>query len=280
MLMRLSVLARWMGEAALRAFRLARALGIDPRKLVVALRGAGRFVVTARAYRRLWRGGRFPLRWSEAWPILEDFAGEAGMTRGHYFHQDLWAARKIFAARPTEHVDFGSRVDGFIAHLLVFMPVTVVDIRPLPSRVPGLVFRQADATSFDALPDNSVESLSSLHAVEHFGLGRYGDAVDPEACFKAMHAFSRVLKPGGRLYFSVPIGVERLEFNAHRVFDPRTIIEAFSDLELVSFAAVDDAGDLHERARPEDFRTARYACGLFEFTKRGESSGLASRGRR
>jgi SAM-dependent methyltransferase len=269
--MSLPVMARRMDEAGERAFRLVKSLGFDPRKLVLALRGARRFVGTARTYRRLWHGGRFPLRWSETWPILEDFGSEAGTTRSHYFHQDLWAARQIFAARPREHLDVGSRVDGFVAHLLVFMPVTVMDIRPLSSQVPGLVFREADATAFDTLPDNSVESLSSLHAVEHFGLGRYGDPVDPEASFKAMRAFARVLKPGGRLYFSVPIGVERLEFNAHRVFDPMTILAAFPDLELVSFAAVDDAGDMHERAQPDEFRRARYACGLFEFTKRAST---------
>lgn len=269
-----------MGKTARRAYRLAMAFGFDPRKLAVALRGLGRFLADARAYRQLRRGGPFSFRWPEAWPILEDFEGEAGTTRGHYFHQDLWAAREIFAARPREHLDVGSRLDGFVAHLLVFMPVTVLDIRPLRSQVPGLIFRQANATSLQAFPANSMESLSSLHAVEHFGLGRYGDRVDPDACFQAMRALARVLKPGGRLYFSVPIGVERLEFNAHRVFDPMTIVEVFSDLELLSFAVVDDAGDLHTRARPEDFRKAHYACGLYEFTKAVENPALAPDARR
>ena len=75
------------------------------------------------------------------------------------------------------------------------------------------------------------------------------------------------LRVGGRLYFSVPVGHERLEFNAHRVFDPRTIPAAFSGLQLVSFAAVDDAGEFHPEANPDDFARARYACGMFEFTK-------------
>jgi SAM-dependent methyltransferase len=169
----------------------------------------------------------------------------------------------------------GSRIDGFITHLLVFMPVTVVDIRPLSSRVPGLTFIQEDATTLASIPTSSVESLSSLNAVEHFGLGRYGDPVDPNACFKAMAALARVLKPGGRLYFSVPIGRERLEFNAQRVFSPRTIWYVFErewGLNTISFAAVDDKGEFHEEATPEDFVHAEYSLGLWEFTKRGKDN--------
>ena len=58
-----------------------------------------------------------------------------------------------------------------------------------------------------------------------------------------MREFERVLRPGGKLYFSVPVGRERVEFNAHRVFAPRTVVSAFSKLALTSFSAVDDRGD-------------------------------------
>jgi SAM-dependent methyltransferase len=186
---------------------------------------------------------------------------------GHYFHQDLWAARKIRERSPSEHFDVGSRIDGFVAHVLTFMPVTVIDIRPMSEPIEGLGFIQADATDLSSIADASLESVSSLHAVEHFGLGRYGDTVDPTGASRAMAALSRVLKPGGRLYFSVPIGRERLCFNAQRIFSPDTVLRAFSDLELVSFAAVDDAGHLVVGSAPEDFREANYSCGLFEYTK-------------
>jgi SAM-dependent methyltransferase len=199
--------------------------------------------------------------------MLGDRSGPAGVTLGHYFQQDLWAARRIFRAAPARHIDVGSRLDGFVSHLLVFRDVEVVDIRRVLSPVEGLSFIQADATNLSWLPDNSVPSLSSLHAVEHFGLGRYADPVDPDAPFSAMRAMARVLAPGGRLYFSVPVGRERVEFNAQRVFSPATVIEAFSGLELVSFAAVGDDDRLVDPALPRDFENAQYACGLFEFSK-------------
>jgi hypothetical protein len=147
------------------------------------------------------------------------------------------------------------------------MPVTLVDIRPLPVSVPGLTFLQDDATDLNSVSDDSAESLSSLHAAEHFGLGRYGDAIDPTACFRFMTALQRVLAPGGRLYFSVPVGTERLEFNAHRVFEVRTILRQFSSLTLVSFSVIDDNGRVYQDVTPENASAGDSACGLFEFTK-------------
>jgi hypothetical protein len=209
----------------------------------------------------------------DIFPILTDMSSKAGMVGGHYFHQDLWAARKIFEERPANHLDIGSRIDGFIAHLLVFMPVTVVDIRPLESKLRGLTFFKDDASELVHVPDNSVDSLSTLHVAEHFGLGRYTDPIDPQACFKFMATLQRVLSPGGKLYFSVPVGRERVEFNAHRVFAPKTILDSFAELELVSFSYVGDDDLLYEDTSPFELPDSEMACGLFEFTKKDSSCG-------
>jgi hypothetical protein len=226
-----------------------------------------RFVGDALAYARGARDERFPLRLGSIFPILGEAEGDAGTARGAYFQQDLWAARKIFERRPPRHVDVGSRVDGFVAHVLVFMPVEVIDIRPLANAVRGLTFTQADATNLERLATGSVPSISSLHAVEHFGLGRYGDPIDPQGWRAAVAALERVLAPGGRLYFSVPIGRERVVFNVERVFSPRTVLGAFGALRLVSFSTVDEAGELVEDADPARFVDGYDSVGLFEFTK-------------
>ena len=251
-----------------RVLQILALFGLDPARLWQTLRGLPGFALEALHYRRLSTGSRFPLRVAGLRPLLGDRAAAAGVAFGHYFHQDLWAARLIHAAKPASHVDVGSRLDGFVSHLLVFLPlVRVIDIRPLESRVAGLEFVRADATDLAWVEDDSVLSLSSLHAVEHFGLGRYGDKIDPEAPFRAMRALARVLAPGGRLYFSVPVGQERLEFNAQRVFAPRTVIEGFRGLDLLSFGVVTDDDRLVEAADPDELGRARYACGLFVFTK-------------
>jgi hypothetical protein len=245
-----------------------RMLGFDAGRLRAVLTGTPRFIRDLRRYRRAAGDSpSLPLRLRNLKPIVIDYYDQAGAASGHYFFQDLWAARKVFEARPPRHVDIGSRIDGFVAHVLSFMPVEVIDIRPLQSSVRGLKFIQADATNLSDIPDNSIESLSSLHAVEHFGLGRYSDPVDPAACFTAMRAMQRVLAPGGRLYFSVPVGRERVEFNAQRVFSPATILRTFDALQLRSFAAVDDTGAMLADARPQDMEQRHYSCGMFEFSK-------------
>ena len=243
-----------------------RVIGIDFDRFGRTILGLPRFMGDMHRYRSA-ATDRFPMRLRHLKPMLLDYSRQAGIADGQYFFQDLWAAQKIFTVRPKQHLDIGSRIDGFVAHVLSFMPVCVMDIRPLTRDVPGLTFVQADATNLSGVADDSAESLSCLHAAEHFGLGRYTDPIDPDACFKAMVEMQRVLRPGGRLYFSVPVGAERVEFNAQRVFDPRTILTTFSSLRMLSFAAVDDTGVFHPEADPEAFIRARSACGLFELTK-------------
>jgi SAM-dependent methyltransferase len=241
--------------------------GFDTKILTKSLRGTPAFLKSLRRYQSMNSRPSFRIAFNDLCPVLADGGQGAGTVGGHYFHQDLWAARKIFERKPDRHVDIGSRIDGFITHLLVFMPVTVVDIRPLARQAEGLTFLQDDATELSRFPDNSVHSISSLHAAEHFGLGRYSDPIDPSACFKFMAALERVLAPGGRLYFSVPIGHERVEFNAHRVFAPQTIMGSFPGLHLLSFSFVGDDGSLYENADPAAAPESEFACGLFEFTK-------------
>jgi SAM-dependent methyltransferase len=145
--------------------------------------------------------------------------------------------------------------------------VEVVDIRPLNHNVPNLRFLQDDATSLKRFPDNNLESISTLHAAEHFGLGRYGDTVDPNAHIKFMRSLVRVLKPGGKLYFSIPVGIERVEFNAHRILSPLTVLKIYNDLKLLSFSAVKGGAQFCENIDPRSVTAEKYACGLFEFTK-------------
>jgi hypothetical protein len=247
---------------------LGSQFGIDPAKAARTTSRLPRYLLESWRYARAARGTEFPISLRALFPALANYDTPAGSTSGHYFHQDLWAARKIFERRPEEHLDLGSRIDGFVTHLLTFMPVTVIDIRSVESSVPGLHFIQSDGADLGSIPDDSIRSLSSLHAVEHFGLGRYGDPIDPDAWRRATQALSRILHPDGRLYFSVPVGRERVQFNAHRIFSPDTILDAFSNLDLLSFAAVDDSGAFLPDVRPSDLRNARFACGLFEFGKR------------
>ncbi len=242
-------------------------LGLDPRKVLNSLRGTPYFVRDLLRYRRMSRNCPQALPLNGFLPVLGDRFEAAGSLPQHYFHQDLWVARKILAANPSRHVDIGSLISGFVSHLLVFRGVEIVDIRPLPERIEGLTAHIGDATHLNMFADDSLESLSSLHAGEHFGLGRYGDQIDPEAHITFMRSLARVLAPAGRLYFSVPCGLEQLYFNSHRVISPHTVLKTFSDLQLVSFACVKDDRHFYPNCNVDEVARERYGCGIFEFTK-------------
>ena len=256
-----------------RACQVACTMGLDPRVTFRSSRSVGWFIRDLRAFKRASSvTGAFPF--GHLYPCLGDKTAESGDVSGHYFHQDLLVARRIFARSPARHIDVGSRLDGFVAHVASFRQIEVLDIRPLRKRIPNVVFRQADLTQLGPGDGEIADSVSCLHALEHFGLGRYGDAIDPEGHLKGLAGLHAMLRPGGLLYLSVPIGPQRIEFNAHRVFslpylmkilEPRFAVEALS--------YVDDAGDLFENVDvdAEGMSTnygCYYGCGIFELRRR------------
>lgn len=213
----------------------------------------------------------FQIQKKNLYPIITDKYEQAG-TIHNYFWQDLWAARLIHKSGVRKHFDIGSRIDGFIAHLLSGgIEVSLIDIREFPETIENLYTIIDDATSLKQVSDNSIESMSALCSLEHFGLGRYGDPIDPEACFKCFKAIQKKLKKGGNLYMSVPIGKERVEFNAHRVFFASTIIENFEGMELVEFSCtangkIEYSVDIYRY--DDDSHYGDYRYGLFHFVKK------------
>jgi len=125
---------------------LSAQFGIDPRKMLRSLWGMLRYVRDLFRFRSSYTG-RLQLL-----PCLHDWYEEGGMTKSKYFWQDLLVARMIFAAKPEKHVDIGSRVDGFVAHVASFREIEVFDVRPITTQIPGVVFKQADLMRQVALP--------------------------------------------------------------------------------------------------------------------------------
>jgi len=212
------------------------------------------------------------------YPLLADRYDQAGTASGHYFHQDLFVAQKIHEANPSRHVDVGSRVDGFIAHVASFRTIEVLDIRALQSSTANIVFTQADLMDPAFQLDPKTPSLSCLHAIEHFGLGRYGDLFDLDGHRKGFANLARCLEPGGTFYFSTPVGRPRIEFNAHRVFSLEQLQTLFTENELLikDWAYVDDKGDLNVNVALNSEAASRnfgleYGCGIFVLTKKIQS---------
>ena len=181
----------------------------------------------------------------------------------HYFYQSAWAFRLIHQSEIEHHVDVGSE-DKFVGMLSAIVEVTFIDIRPLEAELDNFHSKPGNILSLP-YPDRSVESLSCLHVIEHIGLGRYGDQIDPEGTFKAARELVRILGPGGNLYLSLPIGQQRVCFNAQRIHSTSAVMEMFEGLDLVEFSSVSDGGKFMRFSDVDGFEEARYSCGLFRF---------------
>lgn len=242
-------------------------IGFDPRR-ISSLRYYPKYRAQYKMFKKL--GGIITHRFA----IFTDYADQAGSASGHYFHQDLLVASYIFKKNPSRHVDIGSRVDGFVAHVASFRAIDVMDVRSLKSTGhKNINFIQANLMDEKNAQNEVADSISCLHAIEHFGLGRYGDPVDPNGHIKGFNNILRMLKPGGVLYISFPIGSgNEVHFNAHRVFHPQDIFTWFdgeSGLVLERFDYVDDNGDVNlDVAINEVNFDIVYGCGIYTFKKR------------
>lgn len=217
-----------------------------------------------RDWRRFRRDARMTAPLADSYPCLADATGVTPFD-AHYFYQSAWLARRLASARPAGHVDIGSDVIA-IGAISAFVNVTFIDYRPLQVAVAGLQPQAGDILKLP-LPTNSVMSLSCLHVIEHIGLGRYGDPINPAGHTEAAAELQRVLARGGSLFLSTPVGRERVCFNAHRVFDPSSIVGLFPSLQLREFAYVDDSGAFREGADLRDAAKCDYGCGMFHFVK-------------
>lgn len=250
---------------------LLNQFGFSPSRLLRAIRGIPVYILNLARFG--WRPDLTPM------PCLGDRYEQAG-SQGEYFYVDLFMARAVFERVGVggRHIDVGSRIDGFVSHLATFRALEVIDIRPLQlcsSVSDRISFVQADLLSLYRDNDliGQADSVSSVHALEHFGLGRYGDQVDPEGNWKALTSLSRLVRPGGFLFVAMPVGCRaRIFFDAHRVVLPDQVIakvgEHFSLRELTLIDPVGSRLDATTSRRCD----ANYSVGCFIFQRTSANS--------
>lgn len=203
-------------------------------------------------------------------PMMEDATADTGFDAQYIYHCG-WAARELARRRPERHVDVSSAL-WFVATASAICPIDHYDYRPPALSLPDVTVGACDLLKLP-FADRSVASLSCMHVVEHVGLGRYGDALDPVGDRKAMAELSRVLAPGGVLLFATPVGRPRTVFNAHRIYSYEQILAAFPELEVESFALITDGrhgGTLVLDADPAMVAEQKYGCGCWVFRRPAE----------
>jgi hypothetical protein len=112
--------------------------------------------------------------------------------------------------------------------------ITIVEYGERISEEPRFVFwhpTQLDELLAESGPADVAFSISSF---EHDGLGRYGDPLDGEADIRALQLVrDKLLRPGGLLFLSVPVGPDCLVWNAHRVYGKKRLPRLFEGWEVV-----------------------------------------------
>ena len=193
----------------------------------------------------------WPPRWKDLYPVLGEWTATTTFDR-HYVLHTAWAARVVAQNKPSVHIDVSSSL-YFSAIVSAFVRTEFYDYRPAELNLSNLKSQSADLLSLP-FADQSVASLSCMHVIEHIGLGRYGDPLDPQGDTKAMAQLQRVVAKGGSLLLVVPVGKPRVHFNAHRVYSHQMIKDAFPQLQLCATALIPDEpseGSLIENAAPE-----------------------------
>lgn len=211
---------------------------------------------------------RFSVKFKDRYPCLNDSTSNTSFDE-HYLYHTAWAARILALTSPKEHIDIGSCL-RFVSITSAFIPFRFYDFRPADLKLSNLHSEYADISSLP-FPDNSIESISCLHVLEHIGLGRYGDTIDSSGDIKGAKEIERVMAKTGQLLFVVPIsGRPRIEFNAHRVYSLEMVKQLFSGLKLKEFSLIpDNAGSIGMiiNAEPVQACEQNYGCGCFHFIK-------------
>lgn len=246
------------------------------RKLAVAfyhgVRSLGRYAIFMRDFvhfRALSRSSnnRLPIRWSDRLPCLNDKSSTTPINR-HYIFHTAWAARTLNKIHPSKHVDCSSLL-YFNVITSAFIPIDFYDFRPAKLDLPGLHSYQADLLDLP-FADSSIESLSCLHVLEHIGLGRYGDSLDPAGDLKAISELKRVLADKGHLLIAVPVGSAKVMFNGQRIYSYDQVIDFFNPLRLVESLLIPDNardGNLVPISDGSLADKQQYGCGCFWFQK-------------
>ncbi len=248
--------------------KILMSYGINVRIFIFAALGTAQYFINFILLMIKWSSrrdtnfGKFP----SLFPCPSDRYFSAGSMNGHYFQQDLLVAQIIFKEKPNIHIDIGSRIDGFVAHIATFMKIIVVDVRDVKKNIENITFIKSDIRDFSIHHSNLYDSVSCLHALEHFGLARYGDKFNLDGHIEGIEALAAIIKPGGRVYISVPIGKSKIQFDAHRIFSHQHISDIIiGKFEIIYFYIIDDSGRISEFPGDHRYDSSgiKYGCGIY-----------------
>lgn len=170
-----------------------------------------------------------------AFEVLVEIRQDAGRhPQGQVDFECAFAAACLAAERPSRILDVGSYRTFTLGLMGMRTDVTTVDVRPRTAELPNEHVITCDAKRMN-LPDSTIDAVVSLCAIEHFGLGRYGDDFDLDADVKAFREMVRVARAGAIVVITSTItrGRAAIAFNSHRIYDRQAMMKFGHGLKLI-----------------------------------------------
>jgi hypothetical protein len=152
-----------------------------------------------------------------------------------YLLHASWAVRKLKAINPKKVVDIASPL-YISCYMSAYFPFEYCEWRPIQFSLDNLTIREHVDIRALPHPTESEECAMCLHTIEHIGLGRYGDPLDPLGDKHAADELQRIIKPGGKILIAVPLNTNGREtvthFNAHREYYVPDVIALFDKCSI------------------------------------------------
>ena len=158
---------------------------------------------------------------------IEDYPGASRLLIEAFFRYDI-KQKKVAV--------IGS-LDPWIEAMLLNLDNTVITVE---YNVPTINHDKLSAISYTDFQQNPkiYDVIVSFSSIEHSGLGRYGDPLDPEGDIKAMEDIHKNLKENGLLILGIPVGTDTLVWNVHRIYGRKRlpiIFKGFQEKEWIGY---------------------------------------------
>jgi SAM-dependent methyltransferase len=178
---------------------------------------------------------------------------------------------------PGRVLDFGSG-NGMSALGARFAANDVVAVDLLPEEYPfsphGIEYVRGDFNELE-FDESSFDQILNCSSIEHVGLaGRYGSPDEPDGDLRAMEKMARLLKPGGDMVLTIPVGLDAVHTPYHRIYGDQRLPRLLERWEVreESFWSKPSGPRFEpvsrERALAEAGSASYYSLGLFVVTPR------------
>lgn len=128
----------------------------------------------------------------------------------------LYQALRKFKIKNQQVAIFGSLKPWYEAFCMVYGGhPTTIEYSQITTDHPDLKTYTVDELDQSSEVFDAGFSISSY---EHDGLGRYGDPINPNGDLETMQKIKNRIRKKGLLFLSIPVGKDKVCYNAHRVY--------------------------------------------------------------